>query len=347
MYFRIVALLVLATGFSFAARPANAGCGCDHPPPIEGVAHPAFAWPGSVITITDTAFQKPGTKIKIDGQPVERYLPPPRMATARVVVPEGINVGPAKIEIFSQRGQLVKTLPSNVFTALPPPVPVIDADGYFYYKDVNAAVDATGTLLIPFDLTGVLDPRQFYMNLVNTPLRFGEPDMIYYNKDQFNLKLFEALFSDPNDFEWGAYYGTDVAGAVDPGKNSDVLQYWRHEFYTYRLAHESDGSHVVDSEGRHPDGSVHVDHEHLVLAIRGTLRDSSKPHDKRLDVPLKPGAFKTDVAIRSLVTETPRKPTELTPAERQLFDRANLVKLDGDNQVDKLEQFAAPDRLVK
>ncbi len=75
----------------------------------------------------------------------------------------------------------------------------------------------------------------------------------------------------------------------DVFRASDMFTYWRHEFHTYSQAHAPGGSHEVDTNGYHPDATLHVDHHNLVIAIHGVERDAVHPLDPSLAQPLAPG----------------------------------------------------------
>ena len=66
----------------------------------------------------------------------------------------------------------------------------------------------------------------------------------------------------------------------DPGQpDSMALTYDRHEFVTYREQHAHVGGFGLDpSDPRwHTDGTYHVDHDHLVIAIKGTIEGYGPP----------------------------------------------------------------------
>jgi hypothetical protein len=73
--------------------------------------------------------------------------------------------------------------------------------------------------------------------------------------------------------------GMFVFPASNGQADSDTLHYSRHEFSTYFLQHQERQPHAVDSTDRnwHLDGSRHVDHDHLILAIMGSMNDGSLP----------------------------------------------------------------------
>ena len=67
--------------------------------------------------------------------------------------------------------------------------------------------------------------------------------------------------------------------AAQGSSDSDVLQYSRHEFSTFYLQHEEREQHWVDGQDPnwHLDGTPHIDHDHLILAITGVFDDESLP----------------------------------------------------------------------
>ena len=67
--------------------------------------------------------------------------------------------------------------------------------------------------------------------------------------------------------------------AADGTPDSDLLQYSRHEFNTHFLRHAERKTHGVDASDPnwHQDGSRHIDHDHLIVAITGMLDDGSTP----------------------------------------------------------------------
>jgi hypothetical protein len=75
--------------------------------------------------------------------------------------------------------------------------------------------------------------------------------------------------------EAGIYAITDPSGSPD----SFALAYDRHEFVTYREEHAHLDAYGLDATDPawHSDGTRHIDHDHLVLAIRGVLEDGTMP----------------------------------------------------------------------
>ncbi len=73
--------------------------------------------------------------------------------------------------------------------------------------------------------------------------------------------------------------GMFVLPALDTANDSDVLHYSRHEFASYFLGHEERAPHAVDENDPnwHLDGSRHIDHNHLILAIDGAFENGDPP----------------------------------------------------------------------
>ena len=293
--------LLLGLGFLLAALlpiQAHAGCGCDHPPPAWDVVMPPFGSPGKTIALFAT-----GGDAFVPGETYEvKFGSPEASAIAtmddrlEVTVPDGVNLGPVEIEV---RGPGVDhKYAKSDFTALPDPRVVPEQAGFFGMKDYRAAIGEDGTLYVPLDLTSVLAAMQFAL-VMDMPLRYGHDDVVIYNADGVDLTLFTLTVEDPTERQWGSYYGWEVQqdggipGVIYEGQTdfsgdlelSDVFTYWRHEFFTYAGAHMPGQSHAVDAHGRHPDGTLHVDHNNLVIAIHG-LEDGSAlgPGERQIDV---------------------------------------------------------------
>lgn len=309
----LAAGLVLGLTTSLVAPPAQAGCGCDHPAPAWAPVMPAFAFPGGKIRIdgNGTSFKKSATytvEFQRPLAPLKVTVTAKNTRSIDVVVPAGLPAGPLSVRVTGKGFD--KTYGKELFTALPLPRQIPAGDAIVAVNDYLGAVAQDGTLLIPFDLTQIADAEQFALVMTNLPLRFTPEDVIFYNKHGVDLTLFTMDVADPTEREWGSYYGWDVetdAGLVQTiydhkvmgnmasGAESDVLTYWRHEFHTYNTAHMAGGSHVVDANGYHKDGTFHIDHDYLILAV-----DTAGQ--------LKPGVRLFDLLVTTAVTETPIEP---------------------------------------
>jgi hypothetical protein len=321
----VVALAVLL----LPAASARAGCGCDHPPPDWAMVMPPFGSPGALIHVfADGGEFVPGEAygVKLGDDRVVTVLAEDS-TVLEVLVPGGLALGPVEIEVNGPGYNRV--YPGELFTALPPARAVPPGTGSYLNTDYEVAIAADGTMLIPMDVGAVLDPTQFAMAFADLPLAFDGDDIVIYNADGVDLTLFTLDVDDPTQHEWGDYYGWEVeqdaglygvpyqAEATNPfdlTQMSSILTYWRHEFYTYAAAHAPGGSHEVDEDGRHPDGTMHVDHEHLVLAISGLERDESEPLDLGQAESLAPGSRVVDLIWASVVSPVPIAPSAMAVA---------------------------------
>jgi hypothetical protein len=301
-------------------RIAAAGCGCDHPPPAYAEVMPAFGSPGRAIRI----FARPGTahlfgwtyEVSFNGKRI--YATAWRSDSLTVKVPSGLNAGPVTIRV---RGfGFDQTHGPEQFTALPAAPIVPASDGSYGVLGLQAAVASDGTLLVPFNLSNVLDAKQFALEIWNLNLAYGADDVVFYNADGVDLTLFTLLVDDPTARTWGSYFGwtveddTNLSGDVYEAKVvmprnaglSNLLTYWRHEFHTYRFAHLLSGSHWVNADGMHPDGTMHIDHDRLVLAIAGKKRSSTGAL-----TPLAPGALSVNLALKAVSAPGPLEPGDM------------------------------------
>lgn len=309
----LAAALMLGLTTSLLPATAQAGCGCDHPAPAWAPVMPAFAFPGGKIRLDGegAAFQKNRTYTVAFAQP---FRPLTVLVTATnersldVVVPAGLMSGPVSIRVTAK--SFDKTYGKELFTALPLPRQLPAGDAIVAVNDYLGAVAQDGTLLIPFDVSQIADAEQLALVMTSLPLRFGPDEVAFYNKHGVDLTLFTLDVADPTERQWGSYFGWDVetdAGLVQTvfdhkvvqslatSRESDVLTYWRHEFHTYNTAHTAGGSHVVDANGFHPDGTFHIDHDYLILAI-----DTAGQ--------LSPGRKMFDLLVTTAVTEAPIEP---------------------------------------
>jgi hypothetical protein len=99
------------------------------------------------------------------------------------------------------------------------------------------------------------------------PLLFDAGDVVIYNTQGVLMQLLGPE-------------SADIFAIVDPGApDSFELVYDRHEFQTYRAAHAHEGGYGLDPRDPawHADGSRHIDHDHLVLAIQGKVEGQGAP----------------------------------------------------------------------
>jgi hypothetical protein len=335
----LAAALLVLTAMPPFVRPATAGCGCDHPPPAFALVMPPFGSPGRTIRLyADGGFFVPGARYSIAFQPTASGLASAATVVAfrpdrlEVAVPSNLTPGPMKLVVKGPGYS--KTYGADLFTALPLPRRLPTGDASISVKGLQGAVTTDGTLLVPVDLTDISDATQFAFLLTNVPLGFQAGDVVFYNKDGVELTLFTLQVDDPTSRQWGSYHGWEVeddasfhnvvyenkvllSSKLD--RQSDLLTYWRHEFYTYKRAHAPGGSHVVNADGFHPDGTLHIDHDQLVLAIHGKVRDQTAPTDASRQKPLDPGPRSIDLLATAAVARDPIEPEEM--ARRAMASR--------------------------
>ncbi len=318
--------LAWATLLATAAPPAWAGCGCDHPPPAWALVMPPFGSPGRWINVYADAGQfVAGETYEVEFGSTRVLVQATRFDRLEVQVPGGLPLGPVALRV---RGAGYDRLYSSaLFTALPNPRKIRERAGVFKARNYAGAVGADGTLYLPIDMTRVTDPMQFAVALLDLPLTYEHDDVVIYNSDGVDLTLFTL---DVNDTErtWGSYYGWQVLGDAKikgnvfkgkAGKSdqlasvSNVFTYWRHEFHTYAAAHAPGGEYAVDVAGYHSDGTLHVDHYQLVIAISGLERDPSAPLDLSRAAPLSPGSRTFDLGWISLLVSNPVELVTISP----------------------------------
>ena len=233
-----------------------------------------------------------------------------------VTVPEIALPGPVGIRVWRMTGPLQKDVfdlryGNDLFTVLPAYARVPAKAGVYDSLVATAAVAADGTVLVPLDLTDVLDATQFAFEFDRLPLAYGAADVVFYNQDGVDLTLFTLAVSDPTHRQRGSSYGWEVEddsgmGGIffEPkvlrsldqlelvGGSSDMLTYWRHEFRTYRTAPMLGGSHIV-------------------IAIHGVVRSLLTPSDlSQAHVPT-PGTALVGLNVVVQPAQNPVEPAEM------------------------------------
>ncbi len=345
--------LALIAGIALGLLPSTAwsGCGCDHPPPEWSPVMPIFAPSGADIRIwSDGESFDVGTayEVKVGGVTVPNGgVVAEHSDFIEVPVPAGVEIGPASVKVWrevkswwgSTREDVSVDYDGSVFTVLPDFVVVPPVDGVFESADFEVAIDSEGTVLLPLDLSEILDATQFAFQFKDLALAFGGSDVVFYSKDGVDLTLFTLSVDDSTERQWGSYHGWEVdedgglsgyrfenkrARARDLRTSSDVLTYWRHEFNTYNDAHQPGGEYEVDSNGYHPDGTLHIEHSYIVLAIHGMKRHWMFPDNPHYEEPVEPGS-----AIARLNTAVQDAPDPIEPA--------TMIPLIEETQPDSLE----------
>ncbi|HEY8514878.1 MAG TPA: hypothetical protein VIS07_05125 [Candidatus Binatia bacterium] len=286
------------------ASKADAGCGCDKPPPEPAQVRPSFASLGQTVTLFgpdikggkyQVTFEADGASATVTVQSENRrdLADGKKKHQLRVTMPSGLPLGPARIRVTRHgNGAEVLRIPSDQFTVLQAPLRLEESDGVTIAKCYRAAVGEDGTVYFPFEI-GAISRRMVFSGLAESyPLTFTPADVAIYNTQGFLMQLLEPE-------QAGELYTIE-----DPGSpKSFELIYERHEFVTYKRQHQHEGRLALDKKDPdwHVDGTPHVDHDNLVIAIAGRLEDGSTPQ------PGSTPAF--DLSVATALADTSTRPT--------------------------------------
>jgi len=269
--------VIAALGLA-AATAAEAGCGCQKPPPPRAAVRPFVGHVDQMITLFDDRLA-PGQRYDVrfvstvDGSSDSsrgKALPKRDFADGQVrtqlrVSVGDVSFGPCTI-IVSSNGTELYRLGDDQFTVTAPPIALHDFSENLVRDNYRAGVGADGTVYIPVDVNEVSQATTFVGMADGFPLHFEAQSVAMYNEQGFLMQLLDPTV--PGLFQ--------IDGGV--GTASDMLSYWRHEFVTYKAEHRKVDARRTDSDPDwHADGSYHVDHNHIVVAISGTLADGSRP----------------------------------------------------------------------
>jgi len=268
-------LMMLSLLSVLAALPttsADAGCGCAKPPPPASLVRPSFASPGDVVTFFPPDNRSGEYEVRVGDNMIKRNavwkrdLSDGQYKWQVVVTVPRLPVGPTAIEVKGP-GRSFK-IASADFTMMQAPIALQQGDGETVAKCYSAAVTADHVVLIPLDITAITDHMIFNGLGENYPLLFSASDVMIYNTQGFLMQLLTT----PN--------AVGIYAIEDPGNpDSMELTYDRHEFNTYREQHSHTGGYGLDPSDSawHTDGTYHVDHNRLVLAIKGTVENQGLP----------------------------------------------------------------------
>ena len=188
----------------------------------------------------------------------------------QVVVPlPDLPLGPTSISVtVAGQSDPLSVVDDDAFTVAPQPVALPLAVGEYRLPDFQAAVARDGTVYLSLDLSEIHDPRTFRVQALGYPLVFMSDDVLFYNIQGF---LMQRLGEDMP--------GLFSIASSNSATDSDILGYSRHEFNTWYLQHYERQPHSVDpaDPNWHEDGTRHVDHDYLIMAIAGILNDGTLP----------------------------------------------------------------------
>jgi len=251
--------------------PANAGCGCAKPPPPLQLVRPAFASPGDTITLFPPDNRSGQYEVRMGWYRLQsnavykRDLADGQYKWQLTVQVPRLSMGPTAIDVKGPGRNF--SIASTDFTMMQAPIVLQQSDSETIAKCYSAAVTANHVVLIPLDISAITDHMLFNGLGENYPLLFSASDIMIYNTQGFLMQLLT-----PDN--------AGIYAVEDPGNpDSMELTYDRHEFNTYREMHAHTGGYGLDPSDPawHTDGTYHVDHNHLVLAIKGTVENQGLP----------------------------------------------------------------------
>ena len=257
---------------------AQAGCGCEKPPPPQALVRPFVGHAGERIVLFSDQLHE-GDHYQVEFASLTsgvtdwsngrarrlRDLADGRSRPQlRVVVPD-VPFGPVRITVFGRAGQILQ-LADSEFTVTGKAINLHDFSETITRAGYRAGVGRDGTLYIPVDVSEVTDATSFVAQGEGLGLSFKPQDVSMYNEQGFLMQTLGATNQDWFDIARGA------AG------DSDAVAYWRHEFRTYKREHRQVRDRgLADDNDWHEDGTRHVDHDHIVVAIRGAFANGARP----------------------------------------------------------------------
>jgi hypothetical protein len=269
-----VGWLALALGTALVLPAvAEAGCGCDKPPPPRAAIRPFVASVDQPVTLIDDAY-KENKDYQVLFEPLVGG--PSQWSRGRVKVRRDLAdaknrphlraklpdlpLGPCRVSVWLNGARVVQ-LGAEQLTVTSRPIPLTHATSSKRRAGYRAGVGMDGTLYIAVDVKDVSDATHFWGQGFGLPLDFRAANVAMYNDQGFLMQLLDPTV--PGLFELAPAPGDD---------SSALLGYWRHEFRTYKATHRQDEAFLVDDEPDwHAGGTPHVSHDLIVIAIRGQL----------------------------------------------------------------------------
>ena len=272
----------LAVFLGWPPSPAEAGCGCEKAPPAPASVRPSVTYAGMPVALFSSMFTV-GTAYTVtfaSGTTTTSERVAATVVSLRdiadgyykpqlVVNLPALPLGPTSITATRNGAtQPDLTIADSAFTVAPTPVAVPYAYGYWQYPNSQAAVSRAGITYLSLDLSGVTNPLIFQAFMGGYPLTFSAGDVTFYNSQGFLMQLLLNKTSRGTTPVEGMFVLPAPTTA-----DSNVLWYSRHEFNTYFLQHLPGQARATDptDPNWHVDGTRHVDHNHVILAINGKL----------------------------------------------------------------------------
>ena len=289
---RISVPLMVAICFAMP-KLANAGCGCNKPPPRPAAVMPSVAFPGMPVTFFDPSFAI-GQQWNItfnSGQVSATVSAPVEMKrditdttgtkqTPQLVVPApSLPPGPCSIHLSAGTSSI--TIPADSFVVIGRPVQVSQENAEIEQDGYTTAVGLDGTLYLAVGgLNQVCDAMSFQAELHGYPLRFSDGDVLILNSQGYFIDSLTSLSH--------SHFSISLGDA----STSNALSYYRHSFAKYCADHPPGGPKEVDPKDPnwHLNGTPHVDYSIVIFAINGHFDNGSAQH---------PGAVSAQMKLRT------------------------------------------------
>lgn len=277
-FLQLLLLVVLLSVYSLVGHPMRieAGCGCDKPPPPLATVRPHVTYTGAEVALFHPSLHSgraytvvftsgiTGESVSVAVTAVWRRDLTDGQYKPQISVPlPDLPLGPTSISVSEaeQPGALL-FIPDNDFTVAPLPLQIPAKPGRYQADHFEAAVSRSGVVYFSLDMTDVSAPMVFRVRANGYPLRFNSQDVMLYNSQGYLMQLLD-----------GNIPGLSSLEPADKDDESNILQYSRHEFKSFYLQHQERQLHTLDptDPNWHGDGSPHIDHDHLLVAITGYL----------------------------------------------------------------------------
>ncbi len=290
----LLALVALA-----APASVDAGCGCSKPPPPRAAVRPFVGSADQKIVLFSDLLAAGQTywvqfTATADGSvdwsrgkaAMRRDFADGTMRLQLRVPVGNVALGPCTITVWSDQTHQLYSLTDDQFTVVSKPIVLHDFTETVTQEGYQAGVGKDGTVYIPVDVSSVSDGTIFSGMANGFPLTFEARSVAMYNQQGFLMQLLDPTSP-------GLFRITRGGDAT-----SDALTYWRHEFRTYKQDHRRNDAHRADDDPDwHADGSPHIDHDRIVVAVSGLLASGDRPA---------PGATPAfQLVIQSLPSEAP------------------------------------------
>jgi len=263
----------------------RAGCGCAKPPPPRASVRPFVGHVDQkVVLFSDALVDGARYAVRFTsssdgdvdwsrGKAAMRrdFADGAVRAQLRVVVPS-VSLGPCEIRVFAADGSQVLVVTDDQFTVTSAPVALHDFSENVVRNGYQAGIGSDGTIYIAVDVSDVSGGTVFTGTANGYPLMFGAGNVAMYNEQGFLMQLLDP--TSPGLFRISL---PQVLSLLQQ-PSSYTLNYWRHEFRSYKQDHRLvDGHRTDDDPDWHADGTPHIDHNHIVVAIGGVLTNGTRP----------------------------------------------------------------------